>query len=88
MRIAFLFEGDIYNPRGEFIAIHNRLKNYKSYHFGNIDAYVLWPKFNFLTTLFSGGTNGDLINTFEKDGINYHCVWYPKSIIDGSVWNY
>lgn len=83
MRIAFLFEGDIYNPRGEFIAIHNRLKNYKTHNSVNIDAYVLWPKFNFLTKYITKSDNGNLVNVFEKDGIEYHCVWYPKSLVDG-----
>lgn len=83
MRIAFLFEGDIYNPRGEFIAIHNRLKNYKAHNSVTIDAYVLWPKFNFLTKYITKSENGNLVNVFEKDGIEYHCLWYPKSLVDG-----
>lgn len=83
MRIAFLFEGDIYNPRGEFIAIHNRLKNYNRNNSVSCDAYVLWPKFNTLTKYLSNAENGNLVNVFEKDGVMYHCLWYPKSLVDG-----
>lgn len=82
-KIAFLFEGDIYNPRGEFIAIHNRLKNYPKKENYKIDAYVCWPKYDFLTAFILHSQNGRLVDFYEKDGINYNCVWYPKSLMDG-----
>lgn len=82
-KIAFLFEGDIYNPRGEFIAIHNRLKYYKKSDRYLVDAYVCWPKYGLITGRLSHDKNGDIVSTFEKEGILYHCVWYPKSLTDG-----
>ena len=81
-KIAFIFEGDIYNPRGEFIAIHNRIKYYKRSEKYLVDAYVCWPKYGILVKTLIKDKNGELVNTFEKDGICYHCIWYNKSLID------
>ena len=49
-RIALLFNGDIYRVRGEFTAIHNRIKELKRTTDFIIDAYVYGEYFDRFTT--------------------------------------
>ena len=81
MKIAIVFEGDVYNPRGEFIAIHNRIKTLKKMGI-NIDAFVLWPHYGKISNILIGDKNGILVKNYSLDAIGYHCIWYDKSILD------
>ena len=81
-RVCFLFEGDIYNPRGEFIAIHNRLKSYIKNCDFEIDAIVCWPYYNRLMQTLTHDSNGEMVDTYQMDGVTYKCLWYQKSFID------
>lgn len=82
MKIAVLFEGDIYNPRGEFIAIHNRVKNYCQNKSIEVDAYVFFPRYSFLLKTLLHERNGNAVSQYTIDGITYNCRWYNKSLID------
>lgn len=82
MKIAILFEGDIYNPRGEFIAIHNRVKNYTKNKSVDVDAYVFFPQYGYLWKTLFHQKNGEAVSQYKIDEITYNCKWYSKSLID------
>ena len=48
-RIAILFSGDVYRIRGEFTAIHNRVKEFKKNGKFIVDVYVFGEYFDNIT---------------------------------------
>lgn len=81
-KIAIVFEGDIYNPRGEFIAIQNRIREYKEQGKYEVDVYVCWPRVNKILNSTIHFNSGEAVKTAVFDDIVYHCIWYRKSNLD------
>ncbi len=81
-RIAILFSGDIYKVRGEFTAIHNRIKALQKEEYILVDAYVFGEYFDKYTNFIKRAKQKELKSTFEFDNIKYNCFWYKRSHID------
>lgn len=81
-RIAILFGGDIYNLRGEFTAIHNRVKEFRKYDILEVDVYVFGEYFDKFTRMIKRINQPELRRTIEIDGVKYNCLWYQRSHID------
>lgn len=80
-KIAIIFEGDIFNPRGEFLAIHNRVKEYVRQGEYIVTPIIYWPQSG-VQPLFAGGQKNKYPQEIVLDGISYMCRWYNKSLID------
>ena len=81
-RIALLFNGDIYRVRGEFTAIHNRIKELKRTTDFIIDAYVYGEYFDRFTTAIKKIEQVEMKQSFELEGITYNCMWFQRSHLD------
>ena len=81
-RIALLFNGDIYRVRGEFTAIHNRIKELKRTTDFIIDAYVYGEYFDRFTTAIKRTKQVERKQFFELEGITYNCMWFQRSHLD------
>lgn len=81
-RIAILFGGDIYNLRGEFTAIHNRVKEFRRNDILEVDVYVFGEYFDKFTRMIKRINQPELRRTIEIDGVKYNCLWYQRSHID------
>mgnify|MGYP003300723237 CR=1 FL=1 len=81
-RIAVLFSGDIYKIRGEFTAIHNRIKALQKEDDILIDAYVFGEFFDKFTNFIKRAKQKVLKSAFELDNVTYNCFWYKRSHID------
>ena len=80
-RIAILFSGDIYKIRGEFTAIHNRIKGFQEKGI-LVDAYVFGEYFDKFTSFVKRITQKEFKSVFELENVIYNCVWYKRSHID------
>lgn len=81
-RIALLFGGNIYKVRGEFTAIHNRIKELKRTTDFIIDAYVYGEYFDKFTTAIKKIEQVEMKQSFELEGITYNCFWVQRSHLD------
>lgn len=82
MKIAILFEGDIYHVRGEFSAIHNRLKCMLKCEDITADAYNFQRYYDNLTCFIRRNKPIDRPPVFDMDGIRYNCCYYKRSYLD------
>lgn len=80
--IAIIFEGNIYKIRGEFTAIHNRVKEYKKNCDLEVDVYVFSNYFDKLTGIIKKINQPEMKTTIVIEGIKYNCLWYQRSLID------
>ena len=81
-RIAVLFGGNIYNLRGEFTAIHNRVKEFKKNESLDIDVFVFCGYFDKFTRMIKRIRQPEMRRSIEIDGVKYNCHWYQRSHID------
>lgn len=81
IRIAVLFIGNIYQIRGEFTAIHNRVKELQKDKELVVDVYVFGQYFGSIVSRIRGKQN-DLKSFFDFDGLEYNCMWYKYSLLD------
>lgn len=81
-RVAILFNGDINKIRGEFTAIHHRIKAFQKEEDILVDAYVFGEYFDKFTNFIKRAKQKELKSTFEFDSITYNCFWYKRSHID------
>lgn len=82
MKIAVIFEGNIYQQRGEFVAIRNRIREIKKYNGVEVDVYVHMVYVGEVLNYFLNFNLGKLVPHTSIDGIKYHCIWIKKSILD------
>lgn len=82
MKVCVLFEGDIYHPRGEFMAIHNRVKYLVKEPGLSVDVYVIQRYYDNFTNWIRGNKQIELKDDFPFDGIHYHCLYYKRSYLD------
>ena len=80
--IAVLFIGNIYQIRGEFTAIHNRVKELQKDKELVVDVYVFGEYFDNITRRIRRGKQKDIKSVFEFDGLVYNCLWYKYSLLD------
>lgn len=81
-RIAILFSGNIYNLRGEFTAIHNRVKEFKKNESLDVGVYVFGEYFDKFTCFIKRTKQVEMKRVFELEGIRYNCLWHRRSHID------
>lgn len=82
MKICVLFEGNIYQLRGEFMAIHNRMKYVVKDPDLSVTIYVIQRYYDNFTNWIRGNKQIELKKDFLLDGIHYHCLYYKRSYID------
>lgn len=82
MKLAIVFDGDIYKQRGEFIAVRNRVKELSQYSSINVDVFVIKTYVGNLTNKLLKFNSGELIDEIYLDNIKYCCVWVKKSLVD------
>ena len=82
MKICVLFEGDIYHPRGEFMAIHNRVKYLIKDPSLSVGVYIIQRYYDNITNWIRGNKQIELKKDFFLDGIHYHCLYYKRSYLD------
>lgn len=81
-KIAVIFASSIYNQKGLFNAVHNRIVYLKKIADYDIDVYLLSSYKGKLISLFLGLKSVNRIDTYEKDGIIYNILWRKNSILD------
>lgn len=82
MKICVLLEGDIYHLRGEFMAIHNRMKYLVKEPDLDVTIYNIQRYYDNLTSWVRGNKQIELKKDFFLDGIHYHCLYYKRSYLD------
>ena len=82
MKIGVLFEGDIYHVRGEFMAIHNRMKYLVKDPDLSVTIYVIQRYYDNMTNWIRGNKQIELKKDFYLDGIHYNCLYYKRSYLD------
>lgn len=82
MNICVLFEGDIYHIRGEFMAVHNRLRYMVNNPDISVTIYVIQRYYDNLTNWIRGNKQIELRKDFWLDGIHYNCLYYKRSYLD------
>ena len=80
--IAILFGGNIHRVRGEFTAIHNRIKELKKEGSFTVDVYVYGEYFDKFTCFIKRKKQIEMKNIFELEGITYNCIWFQRSHLD------
>lgn len=82
IKIAEIVAASIYNQKGLFMAVHNRIIHLQKVSDYRIDPYIVTA---FSTRIMSLLTGEDYVrkpSIYEKDGISYNIIWQKKSIID------
>lgn len=82
MRICVLFEGDIYHLRGEFMAIHNRMKYLTKDPSLSVSVFIIQRYYDILTCWFRSTKPIERKKDFFFEGIHYHCLYYKRSYLD------
>lgn len=80
--IAILFSGDVYRIRGEFTAIHNRVKEFKKNGKFIVDVYVFGEYFDNITNFLKRTKQKEMKSVFELENVTYNCIWYKRSHFD------
>lgn len=81
-KIAIISDGNIYNRKGQFNAVHNRIKYLKNIADYDIDVFLLSTYDTFISRLLRHSSKAPKVPTTEIDGIKYNIKWIKFSIID------
>lgn len=81
-RVAVLFGGNIYNLRGEFTAIHNRVKEFKKDDTLEVDVYIYCKYFDKFTRMIRRIAQAEMKSTIVIEDIKYNCIWHRRSYLD------
>jgi len=82
MKICVLLEGKTNCLRGEFLAIHNRMKYLVKDPSVSVTIYNIQRYYDNLTNRIRGNKQIELKKDFVLDGIHYHCLYYKRSYLD------
>lgn len=82
MKVCVLFESDTHHLRGEFFAIHNRVKYLMKDSNISMDIYVIQRYYDCVTNWIRGNDQIELNDDFFLDDIHYHCLYYKRSYLD------
>lgn len=82
MKICVLFEGYNYQLRGEFMAIHNRMKYMVKDPDLSISIYVIQRYYDNFTNWIRDNKQIELKKDFYLDGIHYNYLYYKRSYLD------
>lgn len=81
-KIAIISDGNIYNRKGQFNAVHNRIKYLKNIADYDIDVFLLSTYDTFISRFLRHSSKAPKVPTTEIDGIKYNIKWIKFSIID------
>lgn len=81
-RIAVIVEASIYNQKGLFLAVHNRIINLSHIAEYEIDPYLISPYKPKWLTFICKEESQSRPDTFTKDNIAYRIIWYKNNLID------
>lgn len=81
-RICVLLEGVGFKLRGEFMAVHNRLKYMICDSSSDVHAFLFTRHYDNLTSRLKRIQQIDFRDDFYLDNVHYHCSYYKRSYID------
>ena len=81
-RIAVIFDEDIYNQRGMFNAIRNRIKHLHNIADFDIDVYVIGCYEPWYIRLLRNTKKVEKLKSIQFDGITYNTLWYNFTLLD------
>lgn len=82
MKMAIILEADIHHVRGEFTAVHSRVKSLKENGSLDVDAFVVGQYYGPLSTWLGKYGHADRPDNFDLEGVRYRCLWYRRSPLD------
>lgn len=80
--LAVIFESSPFDMKGQFNAVHNRVKNLVATGRCHVDVYCLHSKDNAITRKKRGTMKVPFKETVVVEGIEYKMLWYQFSILD------
>ena len=80
--LAVIFESSPFDMKGQFNAVHNRVKNLLATGRCKVDVYCLHSKDNAFTRKVRGTNKVPHPKSVEIDGIEYRMLWYRFSVLD------
>ena len=81
-KIAILFEDKLYNQRGRFNAIRNRIRYLSDIADFSIDVFLITTYDPWYVRILRGTKKVERVKQILLDGITYHVIWKKFSIID------
>lgn len=81
-KIAILFEDKLYNQRGRFNAIRNRIRHLSDVADFSIDIFLITTYDPWYVRILRRTKKVERVNQIVLDGITYHVIWKRFSIID------
>lgn len=81
-RIAIIFDEDIYNQRGMFNAIRNRIKHLYDIAEFDIDVYVIGCYEPWYIRWLRKTKKVERVKSVQFDGITYNTLWYNFTLLD------
>ena len=81
-RIAVIFDEDIYNQRGMFNAIRNRIKHLKDIASFSIDVFVIGCYEPWHIRMLRHTPKVHRVKSIILDGIKYNTLWYNFTLVD------
>lgn len=82
MKIAVIFESSPFDRKGQFNAVHDRIRHLLETGECEIDAYCLHSRDNFITRRIRGNPKAPVRESVTIDGITYRILWYRFSVLD------
>ena len=81
-RVAVIFDEDIYNQRGMFNAIRNRIKHLYNIADFDIDVYVIGCYEPWYIRWLRRTKKVERVKSVQFDGITYNTLWYNFTLLD------
>ena len=81
-KIAIIFEDKLYNQRGRFNAIRNRITHLSHIADFSIDVFLITTYDPWYVRILRGTKKVERVKQAIIDGITYHVIWKRFSIID------
>ena len=81
-KIAIIFEDKLYNQRGRFNAIRNRIRYLSDIADFSIDVFLITSYDPWYVRILRGTKKVERVKQILLDGITYHVIWKKFSIID------
>ena len=80
--LAVIFESSPFDMKGQFNAVHNRVKHLLATGKCKVDVYCLHSKDNYFTRRMRKTMKVPFKETVTVEGIEYRMLWYRFSVLD------
>ena len=80
--LAVIFESSPFDMKGQFNAVHNRVRHLVDTGRCKVDVYCLHSRDNALIRKKRGTIKVPYVKTVTVDGIEYRMMWYRFSVLD------